>query len=362
MDKARRHRRRFAARARRRRTGEVPTVSREHRRVVVITGAGAGIGRATARRFAADGDRVALLARGEEELEGAAREIEAAGGTPLVVPTDVADPAAVEDAAARVERELGPIDIWVSNAMATVFARFPDITPEEFRRATDVTYHGAVWSTRSALCRMEARDRGTIVLVGSALAYQGIPLQSPYCGAKHAIKGFFDSVRTELRSRGSKVQVTMVQLPGLNTPQFDHGRSKVPGHPRPVAPVYQPEVAAEAIHFAACHRRRQIYVGISTYYTVLGSKLAPWIAERYLAKTAVSGQQTDAPPGPQNREGNLMRPPPGDPGAHGPFDGQAHGRSAAWFATRHRTALAAGALAGVAALAAARARRLSPRG
>ncbi|MBS1861166.1 MAG: SDR family oxidoreductase [Actinobacteria bacterium] len=328
-------------------------MSREHRRVVVITGAGAGIGRATARRFGADGDKVALLARGEEELEGAAIEIEARGGTALIVPTDVADPHAVEAAAERVERELGPIDVWVSNAMTTVFAFFEDIEPEEFRRATDVTYHGAVWSTRAALRRMTPRDRGTIVLVGSALAYQGIPLQSPYCGAKHAIKGFFDSVRAELRNKGSRVQVTMVQLPGLNTPQFDHGRAKLPGHPQPVAPVYQPEVAAEAIHFAAGHRRRQIYVGISTYYTVLGSKLAPWIAERYLARTAVSGQQTEAPPDPENREGNLMAPPPGDPGAHGPFDEQAHGRSLAWSATRHRRALGAGALAGAAALTAA---------
>jgi len=316
-------------------------------RVVVITGAGAGIGRATARRFGADGDKVALLARGEEELEGAAREIEEAGGTALVIPTDVADPEAVEAAADRVERELGPIDVWVSNAMTTVFSWFSDISPEEFRRATDVTYHGAVWSTRSALRRMSARDRGTIVLVGSAMAYQGIPLQSPYCGAKHAIKGFFDSLRCELRNKGSKVHVTMVQLPGHNTPQFDHGRSKMPHHPQPVAPVYQPEVAARAIHFAAGHRRRQVYVGIPTYYTVLGSKFAPWLAELYLAKTAVSGQQTEGPPDAGNREGNLMEPPPGDPGAHGPFDEKAHEHSVAWLATRHRRALA-GALAGAA--------------
>ena len=316
-------------------------------RVVVITGAGAGIGRATARRFGADGDKVALLARGKEELEGAAREIEEAGGTALVIPTDVADPEAVEAAAERVENELGPIDVWVSNAMTTVFSWFSDISPEEFRRATDVTYHGAVWSTRSALRRMAARDRGTIVLVGSAMAYQGIPLQSPYCGAKHAIKGFFDSLRCELRNKGSKVHVTMVQLPGHNTPQFDHGRSKMPHHPQPVAPVYQPEVAARAIHFAAGHRRRQVYVGIPTYYTVLGSKFAPWLAELYLAKTAVSGQQTEGPPDAGNREGNLMEPPPGDPGAHGPFDEKAHEHSVAWLATRHRRALA-GALAGAA--------------
>ncbi|HVX32914.1 MAG TPA: SDR family oxidoreductase [Solirubrobacterales bacterium] len=321
-------------------------------RVVVITGAGAGIGRATARRFGADGDKVALLARGAEELEGAAREIEAAGGTALIVPTDVADPEAVEAAAERVERELGPIDVWVSNAMTTVFAWFWDIEPDEWRWATDVTYHGAVWSMRSALRRMMPRDRGTIVLVGSAMAYQGIPLQSPYCGAKHAIKGTFDSVRAELRNKGSKVHVTMVQLPGHNTPQFDHGRSKMPHHPQPVAPVYQPEVAARAIHFAAGARRRQVYVGIPTYYTVLGGKVAPWLAELYLAKTAVSGQQTEGPPGPENREGNLMAPPPGDPGAHGPFDEKAHERSLAWWMSRHRNALGAGALAGAAALGA----------
>jgi NAD(P)-dependent dehydrogenase (short-subunit alcohol dehydrogenase family) len=317
-------------------------------RVVVITGAGSGIGRATARRFGADGDKVALLARGEEELEGAAEEIEAAGGTALILPTDVSDPDAVEDAAQEVERELGPIDVWVSDAMTTVFSFFWDIEPDEFRRATDVTYHGAVWSTRSALRRMMPRDRGTIVLVGSAMAYQGIPLQSPYCGAKHATKGFFDSIRTELRSKGSKVHVTMVQLPGHNTPQFDHNRSKMPRHPQPVAPVYQPEVAADAIHFAAAHRRRQIYVGLPTYYTVLGSKFAPWLAELYLAKTAVSGQQTDGPPDAQNREGNLMESPPGDPGAHGPFDEEAHGRSPLLWASKHRLALAAAGLAGAA--------------
>jgi NAD(P)-dependent dehydrogenase (short-subunit alcohol dehydrogenase family) len=321
-------------------------------RVVVITGAGAGIGRATARRFGADGDKVALLARGEEELEGAARDVEEAGGTALIVPTDVADPEAVEAAAERVERELGPIDVWVSNAMTTVFGFFDEIEPDEFRRATDVTYHGAVWSARSALRRMKARDRGTIVLVGSAMAYQGIPLQSPYCGAKHAIKGFFDSLRCELRDKGSKVHVTMVQLPGHNTPQFDHGRSKMPHHPQPVAPVYQPEVAARAIHFAAGARRRQVYVGLPTYYTVLGSKFAPWLAELYLAKTAVGGQQTEGPPDAQNREGNLMEPPPGDPGAHGPFDEKAHDRSLAWWVSRHRNALG-GAVLGGAALGAA---------
>lgn len=329
-------------------------------KVVVVTGAGAGIGRAVARRFGQDGCKVALLSRGEEALEGAKRDVEGAGGTALAIPTDVADAAAVEAAAERVERELGPIDVWVNDAMTTVFAFFEEIEPEEYRRATDVTYHGTVWGTRVALKRMLARDRGTVVLVGSALAYQGIPLQAPYCGAKHAIKGFFDSVRAELRHKGSNVHVTMVQLPGLNTPQFDHCRGKTPGHPQPVAPVYQPEVAADAVYWAAQHRRRQAYVGISTVYTVLGSKFAPWIAERYLARTAVSGQQTEDPPDEQNKEGNLMEPQPGDPGAHGRFDGKAHERSPQWWASKHRRLLAAAgaaALAGVAGLRASRAER-----
>lgn len=327
-------------------------------KVVVVTGAGAGIGRACARRFGQAGCKVALLSRGEEALAGAKREVEEAGGTALAIPTDVADPAAVEAAAERVERELGPIDVWVNDAMTTVFAFFEEIEPDEFRRATDVTYHGTVWGTRAALKRMLPRDRGTIVLVGSALAYQGIPLQAPYCGAKHAIKGFFDSVRTELRHKGSNVHVTMVQLPGVNTPQFNHCRAKTPGHPQPVAPVYQPEVPADAVFWAAQHRRRQAYVGISTLYTVLGSKFAPWIAERYLAKTAVSGQQTEDPPEPKNREGNLMEPQPGDPGRHGRFDDKAHGRSPQWWASKHRGLLAgaaAAALAGAAGLRAARA-------
>jgi NAD(P)-dependent dehydrogenase (short-subunit alcohol dehydrogenase family) len=313
-------------------------------RVVVVTGAGAGIGRAIARRFGADGDRVALLARGEDSLHGAAREVEEAGGKALAIPTDVSDPEAVEAAAERVEAELGRIDVWVNDAMTTVFAFFDEIEPEEYRRATDVTYHGTVWGTKAALKRMMPRDSGSIVLVGSAMAYQGIPLQAPYCGAKHAIKGFFDSVRTELRHKGSKVHVTMVQLPGVNTPQFDHCRSKMPKHPKPVPPIYQPEVAADAVHWAAHHRRRQVYVGVPTVYTVLGNKFAPWLAERYLAKTAVSEQQMeDQGPDPANHEGNLMEPPSEDPGAHGRFDEQAHSHSIQWWLSRHRAALATGA-------------------
>jgi NAD(P)-dependent dehydrogenase (short-subunit alcohol dehydrogenase family) len=329
-------------------------VPAEQGEVVVVTGAGAGIGRAIARRFGEDGWKVALLSRGQDGLEGARRDVEAAGGTALAIPTDVADPEAVEAAAERIERELGPIDVWVNDAMTTVFAFFEEIEPDEYRRATDVTYHGMVWGTRSALKRMLPRDRGKIVLVGSALAFQGIPLQAPYCGAKHAVKGFFDAVRAELKHKGSKVHISMVHLPGVNTPQFDHCRAKTPGHPQPVAPVYQPELAADAVHWAAHHRRRQVYVGISTVYTVLGSKLAPWIAERYLAKTAISGQQTEQPPDQQNKAGNLMEPQPGDRGARGRFS-KAHERSPQWWASKHRGLLAvagAAALAGTAGLAA----------
>jgi NAD(P)-dependent dehydrogenase (short-subunit alcohol dehydrogenase family) len=302
-----------------------------------------------ARRFGRDGAAVALLARGARELAGAGAEVEAAGGSPLAIPTDVADPEAVEEAARRTEEELGPIDVWVNDAMTTVFSFFEQIEPDEYRRATDVTYHGTVWGTRAALRRMLPRDSGTIVQVGSAMAYQGIPLQAPYCGAKHATKGFVDSVRAELRHKGSRVHVTMVQLPGVNTPQFDHCRSKMPSHPMPVPPVYQPEVAADAVRWAAHHRRREVYVGVPTVYTILGGKLAPWLAERYLARTAVDGQQTGGPPDPRNREGNLMDPPDEDPSARGGFDGIAHDRSAQWWLSRHRNAIAGFLAAGAAA-------------
>ena len=320
---------------------------------VVVTGASGGIGRAIARRFGRDGARVALLGRGEEGLEAARREIEADGGRGLVLPTDVADHAAVESAASTVERELGEIDVWVNNAMTTVFSFFEDVEPDEFERATAVTYLGSVWGTRAALRRMLPRDRGTIVQVGSAMAYRGIPLQAPYCGAKHAEKGFIESLRCELRNKGSRVHLTMVQLPGLNTPQFEHCRSKMPRHPMPVPPVYQPEVAADAVHWAAHHRRREVFVGAPAVYTIWGNKLAPWLAERYLAKTAVDGQQMELPPSSHNREGNLFEPPgEGDPGAHGRFDDKAHGRSLQLWATRHRRLLGAAALAlaGAAAL------------
>lgn len=321
--------------------------------VVVVTGATSGVGRATVRRFARDRARIALIARGREGLEATRREVEAAGGRALVLPVDVADAESVESAAQAAEEALGPIDVWINNAMTTVFAFFDDVTPDEFRRATDVTYLGAVWGTKAALKRMLPRDRGTIVQVGSAMAYRGIPLQAPYCGAKHALKGLQESLRCELRARGSRVHATMVQLPGLNTPQFEHCRSKMPNVPMPVPPVYQPEVAADAVHYAAHHRRREVWAGVPTVYTILGNRLAPWLAERYLARTAVSGQQTDEPLGEDVRQGNLFAAPTSDQGAHGPYGGRAHGRSVQLaLAKRHGLlAAAAGAAAAGAALA-----------
>ena len=321
--------------------------------VIVITGASSGIGRAIVRRFAGPGVHIGLLARSREGLDGAAREVEQAGGEALVLPTDVADPDAVDAAAAAVEEAFGPIDVWINDAMTTVFAFFEDIEPDEFKRATEVTYLGTVWGTRSALKRMVPRDRGAIVQVGSAMAYRGIPLQAPYCGAKHAIKGFQESLRTELRHKGSNVHLSMVQLPGVNTPQFDHCRDKLPKRPMPVPPIYQPEVAADAVHFAAHSDRREIYVGIPTVYTIWGNRLAPWLAERYLARTAVASQQSDVEKAP-DRQDNLFEPPNGDPGAHGDYDERAHGRSIQLMATKRRGALLAGvALAGAAAATAA---------
>jgi NAD(P)-dependent dehydrogenase (short-subunit alcohol dehydrogenase family) len=316
--------------------------------VVVVTGASAGIGRAIARRFAQDGARVALLSRNRAGLEGARKDVEGAGGEALVLPVDVADHVAVEAAADAVEESFGAIDVWVNDAMATIFSFFEDIEPEEFARSTDVTYHGTVWGTRSALKRMLPRDHGSIVQVGSAMAYRGIPLQAPYCGAKHAIKGFVESVRTELRHKGSNVHVGMVQLPGLNTPQFDHGRSKMPKKPMPVPPIYQPEVAAEAVHHCAKTHRREMYVGGSAVYTIWGNKVSPLAAEIYLAKTGVNSQLTDQPIDPP-RPGNLFEPPSEDEGAHGDFNDKAHPRSLQLWLTKHRRALGGVTAAAVAA-------------
>jgi NAD(P)-dependent dehydrogenase (short-subunit alcohol dehydrogenase family) len=316
--------------------------------VVVVTGASAGVGRATVRAFAARGDRVGLLARGEEGLEAARREVEDLGSEAFVVPTDMADAAAVERAADVIERELGPIDVWVNNAMVSVFSPFKEMQAEEFKRVTEVTYLGVVYGTMTALRRMLPRDRGRIVQVGSALAYRGIPLQSAYCGSKHAIQGFTESVRCELLHDKSQVSIAMVQMPALNTPQFGWVKTRLPRHPQPVPPIFQPEVAAEAIVWAASQRhRRELYVGAPTTATILGDKLASDTLDHYLGRTGVKSQQTDEPVDP-NRPNNLWEPVPGDAGAHGGFDARAHPRSFQLAATTHRGLL--GWAAGVTAL------------
>src|SRR5919199_6747473 len=288
------------------------------RQVVVVTGASAGVGRAVVRAFARAGADVALLARGVDGLEAARREVEAEGRRALVLPTDVADAAQVEVAADRTERELGPINVWVNNAMVSVFSPVKDLQPDEIRRVTDVTYHGVVYGTLAALKRMLPRDRGAIVQVGSALAYRGIPLQAAYCGAKHAIQGFTESLRCELLHDGSNVHVTMVQLPAMNTPQFDWVKSRLPRTPQPVPPIYEPEVAADAIVWASSQRRREMSVGMPTFAAIWMNKVASPLLDRYLARTAFDSQQTDEPADP-NRPDNLWKPLPGDHGAHGRF-------------------------------------------
>ncbi len=320
--------------------------------VVVITGASGGIGRATARRFAQDGAKIALVARGHAGLEATAREVEERGGKALVIPTDVADPDQVEAAAQTTENELGPIDVWINDAMATIYGEFLDVEPDEYRRATDVTYHGMVWGTRAALRRMAERNRGTIVQVGSALAFRGIPLQAPYCGAKHACKGFTESVLTEIRHHGWDVHVTMVHLAGFNTTQLTWGRTKLSKQTQPVPPIYQPEIAADAIHWAAYHRRRQVYVGLPTVLNVLGERVAPWFLDWYLGKTGYGSQLTKQPLNGGPSHDNLFHPVDGDEdrGAHGPFDEQAHAHSFQTSLTKHRR-LAGSLAAGVGAAA-----------
>lgn len=318
---------------------------------VVITGGTAGIGRATAREFARHGCNVAVLARGTDGLEGTKRDIEELGGRALPISTDVADWRAVEAAADQIERELGPIDIWVNNAFAGIFSRFMDVTPEEYERVTQVTYVGQVNGTRAALKRMLARDKGAIVLVGSALAYRGIPLQSAYCGAKHAIQGFIDSLRCELLHDKSNVTITMVQMPGVNTPQFDWIRAKLPGQPRPVGKVYQPEVAARAIYFAAHDGRKEMLVGLPTVEAVWGNKIASSMLDEYLAATGIDSQQRPDPVSP-DRKDNLFEPVAGDHGAHGSFDQEAVDSSAELWISEHKKELGLAAL-GAAAVAGA---------
>ncbi|WP_119155083.1 SDR family oxidoreductase [Caldimonas tepidiphila] len=332
------------------------------RPVVVITGGSAGVGRATARAFARRGARVAVLARGADGLAGACRDIEAAGGEALAIPTDVADEAQVEAAAAQVEARWGTIDIWVNNAMATIFAPAEQVSPQDFRRATDVTYHGAVWGTLAALRRMKPRGRGTIVQVGSALAYRSIPLQAPYCAAKAALRGFTDSLRSELLHERSAVHLTMVHLAAFNTPQFEWGRTKMERRPQPVPPIYQPELAAEAIVWAATHRRRELWVGMPAVKAILGTRLMPGLLDRLLARRAWEGQMGEEPLPPGRRD-NLHAPVPGDAGAHGRFDAQARDWSPQFWLNTHRPAAAAlGALAALLVGGVARSLRAQRRG
>jgi len=316
--------------------------------VVVITGASAGVGRATVREFAKHGAWIGLIARGRDGLEGARREVEAEGGKALVLPTDVADHKQVEQAAQRVEDKLGPIDIWVNDAMTSVFSPVKEMTAEEFKRVTEVTYLGYVYGTLSALKRMLPRDRGTIVQVGSALAYRGIPLQAAYCAAKHAVLGFHASLRTELLHDKSKVRITMVQMPALNTPQFGWVKSRLPRKAQPVPPIFQPEVAARAIYHAAHHPLREYYVGHSTVQAIVGNKLAPSLLDHYLARTGYNAQQYDGREDP-DRPNNLWDPVPGDHGAHGSFDQRARGYSVQWWADSHRLLLGLAGVAGATA-------------
>ncbi|HCI78704.1 MAG TPA: short-chain dehydrogenase [Ktedonobacter sp.] len=289
--------------------------------VVVITGASAGVGRAIVRAFAQRGASIGLLARGEAGLEGAKHDVEELGGRAIAIPTDVADPQQVEAAAEKVEQTFGHIDIWVNVAMASVFAPFKEMDAQDFKRVTEVTYLGQVYGTMSALKRMLPRDKGRIILIGSALAYVGIPLQSAYCGGKHGIKGFFQSLRTELMHDKSNVKISMIQLPAVNTPQFSWVKSKLPNKAQPVPPIYEPEIIAGAVTYVADHYRREMYLGFSTIKAIWGNRVAPWYVDSYLARTGYKSQQTNQKADP-NRPNNLYHPADDkeDHGAHGSFD------------------------------------------
>ena len=321
--------------------------------VVVVTGASAGVGRAAVRAFARKGADVALIARGVDGLEAARREVESDGGRALVLPLDVADADAIDAAADRIERELGPIDVWVNNAMVSVFSPVKELHADEIKRVTEVTYLGVVYGTLAALKRMLPRDRGAIVQVGSALAYRGIPLQAAYCGAKHAIHGFTESLRCELLHDGSSVHVTMVHLPAMNTPQFDWVKSRMPRKPQPVPPIYAPEIAADAIVWAAGQRRRELSVGGVTAAVIWGNKFASGLGDRYLARTGYDSQQTDEPADP-HRPDNLWQPLPGDHGPHGRFGDRATRRSPQTWINERLPALAMIAVIGAALLWGAR--------
>jgi short-subunit dehydrogenase len=324
---------------------------RTRRRVIVITGASAGVGRATARAFACEKAHIGLIARGRDGLEAARRDVEKLGGKAVVLPTDVADANAVEKAAAQVEQQFGGIDVWVNNAMTSVFSPIKETPAEEFKRVTEVTYLGYVYGTLAALKRMLPRNEGVIIQVGSALAYRGIPLQGAYCAAKHAIQGFMDSLRCELIHDKSKVRVTMIQMPALNTPQFGWVKSRLAHKAQPVPPLYQPEIAAKAIVYASHHPRREIYVGLPTVEAIVGNKLFPGLLDHYLAHFGFDAQQYDGPED-RDRPNNLWEPVPGDHGAHGDFGARAHRSSPQLWTTMHRGFItAAGLLLALGAIA-----------
>jgi NAD(P)-dependent dehydrogenase (short-subunit alcohol dehydrogenase family) len=320
------------------------TMSSDEPWVVVVTGGSAGVGRATARAFAELGARVAVLARGSDGLQATCRDIEALGGQALALPTDVAYEDEVERAAAAVVERWGCIDIWVNNAMATIFGPAQQLSGADFRRATEVTYLGAVWGTRVALKRMHPQRGGVIVQVGSALAYRSIPLQAPYCAAKAALRGFTDSLRSELLHDGSAVQLTMVHLSAFNTPQFEWGRTLMPRRPQPVPPIFQPELAAQAIVWAATHERREWWVGWPAVKAILGQRVVPGLLDRILARKAYDGQQDDEPL-PEGRQDNLHQPVAGDHGARGRFNDRSRDGSLHWWWITHGGVLLAAVLA-----------------
>ena len=319
----------------------------ESKKVVVVTGASAGLGRAIVREFAKEGADVALIARGIDGLEGAKKEVEAYGGKALICQLDVADAEAIEKAADEIESTLGPIDVWVNNAMNSVFSPIKEMKPEEYKRVTEVTYLGQVYGALAALKRMQPRNKGSIIFVGSALAYRGIPLQSAYCASKHAINGFYDSLRAELLHDKSNINTCMVQLPAMNTTQFGFVRSKLPRKPRPMGTIYEPEVAARGIVYASKSSHRELYIGWPTVEAIVGNKLAPSFADWELARTGFNGQMTDQPEDP-DRQDNLWEPIPGDHGAHGPFKDQSWSFSPQFWAAKNKLPIAAFALAVVA--------------
>jgi NAD(P)-dependent dehydrogenase (short-subunit alcohol dehydrogenase family) len=305
------------------------------KKVVVVTGASAGLGRAIVREFAKRGDHIALLARGIDGLAGAKKEVEALGGQALAFPLDVANAEAVEQAATEIEAKLGPIDIWINNAMNSVFSPIKNMTADEYKRVTEVTYLGQVYGALSALKRMRSRNKGCIIFVGSALAYRGIPLQSAYCASKHAIQGFYDSFRTELLHDGLNIRTCMLQLPAMNTTQFGLVRNKLPFKPRPMGMIYEPEVAARAVLFATEHNRREIYVGLPTVEAIVGNKMLPGFADHYLAQSGYKGQMTKIPED-RERKDNLWTPVAGDHGVHGPFGEKAYNFSIQLWAAENK--------------------------